>query len=717
MEAAPDPLLKALEHLLEGDGQRLVGIFSEGGALGPSSPHTGLLWALEMLAWDPSYLVRATQILARLARIDPGGKLANRPFRSLRGIFLTWHPATNASNALRLHALDEILKIQEDIGWRLLVAVFPKDFDHGEIEYKPRWRDAGASEREVLTHEMIRRSVNQIVTRALLHVGTDVTRWAAVIEGMHQFPPEDRSRVCQTLMEFVQTPIPQAERDTLWRILQAEVNRHKRFSSAEWALPGEEVERLEDIARTLRPADPITLNRWLFDEYHPDFPDASLRTRHDAADEPRRAAVAALFESQGIAGLLALASNVKLPHLVGVTAATVISDLNSLLQLLNTSLETDPPLESFAIALSATAATKHGVAWQEKVLRQAREHGWPANRVVTVLLRWPEPETWTIAQSLGPDVDRLYWSRKPVWPRIDGEIALATATTKYVDARRAAEAIEAIGDQLVQLPAEGVLRLIDAALEEINSGQFQSQGGFAYELEQLFAGLAQREDISDLEIARREYAFLPLLDDSRHPLVLHRLLLSEPGFYVEILKDVYRASSAAPEEPDEPRAARAQLGYRLLHSIRAVPGLRTDGSVDDTALHDWVTRAREAAAAAGRAVVGDHEIGRLLAHIPADPLDGAWPHRSLRTLLEQSAASELERGIEIEQVNKRGVYRKALYEGGKQERDLAEQARGWATTCEAWPRTALMLRRIADTWEHHARSEDTRAEQDKARHS
>jgi hypothetical protein len=83
--------------------------------------------------------------------------------------------------------------------------------------------------------------------------------------------------------------------------------------------------------------------------------------------------------------------------------------------------------------------------------------------------------------------------------------------------------------------------------------------------------------------------------------------------------------------------------------------------------------------------------------------------------IEHGAAPELERGIEIEQVNKRGVYRKASYEGGKQQRDLAEQARGWAITCEAWPRTALMLRRIADTWERHARSEDTRAEQDKAR--
>jgi hypothetical protein len=38
MEAAPDPLLRALEHLLEGDGQRIVGIFSEAGLLAASGP-------------------------------------------------------------------------------------------------------------------------------------------------------------------------------------------------------------------------------------------------------------------------------------------------------------------------------------------------------------------------------------------------------------------------------------------------------------------------------------------------------------------------------------------------------------------------------------------------------------------------------------------------------------------------------------------------------
>jgi hypothetical protein len=71
---SPRPLVQALGHLLEGDGRQIVPIFEEGGLLGPSSYHSGLLWALEALAWDPSHFPRAVELLVRLTKVDPGGK-------------------------------------------------------------------------------------------------------------------------------------------------------------------------------------------------------------------------------------------------------------------------------------------------------------------------------------------------------------------------------------------------------------------------------------------------------------------------------------------------------------------------------------------------------------------------------------------------------------------------------------------------------------------
>ena len=44
---------------------------------------TGLLWALETLAWHSDHLARVTVILGELAEIDPGGNWTNRPANSL----------------------------------------------------------------------------------------------------------------------------------------------------------------------------------------------------------------------------------------------------------------------------------------------------------------------------------------------------------------------------------------------------------------------------------------------------------------------------------------------------------------------------------------------------------------------------------------------------------------------------------------------------------
>jgi hypothetical protein len=88
MEAAPRPLLDSLERLLEARPDDLRRLFVEGGTFGSDSMHTRLLWGLETLAWSPEYLPQVALHLATLARLDPGGRLSNRPINSLRGIFL-----------------------------------------------------------------------------------------------------------------------------------------------------------------------------------------------------------------------------------------------------------------------------------------------------------------------------------------------------------------------------------------------------------------------------------------------------------------------------------------------------------------------------------------------------------------------------------------------------------------------------------------------------
>ncbi|NJR73283.1 MAG: hypothetical protein HC773_05465 [Scytonema sp. CRU_2_7] len=100
-EAAPEAFLEAVDDGLAGDNPTLVQIFLQEEDFG-GSPHTGLLWALEVLVWEAQYLSQVTLILGKLSRLDPGGKILNRPFRSLCEIFLCWNPQTPANLAQTL---------------------------------------------------------------------------------------------------------------------------------------------------------------------------------------------------------------------------------------------------------------------------------------------------------------------------------------------------------------------------------------------------------------------------------------------------------------------------------------------------------------------------------------------------------------------------------------------------------------------------------------
>jgi len=97
-EAAPGEFLSAVENALKKTPCPFDELFSqEGSGITGANYMTGLLWALETLAWDEEYLVPATFSLGKLALRDPGGNWGNRPANSLTTIFLPWLPQTMAS--------------------------------------------------------------------------------------------------------------------------------------------------------------------------------------------------------------------------------------------------------------------------------------------------------------------------------------------------------------------------------------------------------------------------------------------------------------------------------------------------------------------------------------------------------------------------------------------------------------------------------------------
>jgi hypothetical protein len=140
-EGAPDVFLRAVQQGVKDPDPLLKRLFiDQGDALTVDSPHTGLLWALETLAWSEEHLGLTADLLARLAEIDPGGRLSNRPAKSLADIFRPWLPQTSASAASRTAVLKTLRERHAAIAWTLLINLLPEPHAIGGYTHTPDFR-------------------------------------------------------------------------------------------------------------------------------------------------------------------------------------------------------------------------------------------------------------------------------------------------------------------------------------------------------------------------------------------------------------------------------------------------------------------------------------------------------------------------------------------------------------------------------------------------
>jgi hypothetical protein len=203
----------------------------------------------------------------------------------------------------------------------------------------------------------------------------------------------------------------------------------------------------------------------------------------------------------------------------------------------------------------------------------------------------------------------------------------------------------------------------------------------------------------------------------RHSKIIFDELAHNPDFFIEALQYLFRAEHESDDDTvesadstDTAGRSAAELAWDLLEKWRQMPGVSEDGSVDADALRTWVVRVRELACGCDRREIADIYIGHALAFSPSDP-DGAWPHKSVRDLIEDLASSTIENGLCTQVFNNRGVTMRSPTDGGVQELKLVEQYEGYVIQIrDQWPRTAALLRIMADGYRDQARSEDVNAE-------
>lgn len=711
-EASPESFLEALERQLEGPSPSIRPIFNEyPGMISSVTYHSGLLWALEVLAWDSVFFDRAVLCLAKLAAIDPGGKLINRPINSLRAIFLSWGPSTGVKTRRRLAVLQATVKAVPSIAWSLLAKLLPRSSDNSSPTEKPKFREYEEGHGETLTYGLVWESEAKIVALAIDEVGLIADRWSALIEALPNLQSAPFDEVAGRLDEVLNTAEGET-RTLIWKALHSVVKRHKKYSSFDWAMPKERVERLVLLVDKHMPATLVESFSWLFDDWYPPVEgiDEEDADPVKVVDDARLGALKSIHASMGVQGFLELMSRAKVARLVIYTARGLELPYDQLSELFASLLSSSvQELELAAGSVMADGVARYGRRWEEEARKALHNSVLSTDSVARVLESLPElMQNWHYIASFGEEIEQAYWAQKTPYPITASLEELLFAVEKYRAVERPTAALSAVSRRLSEIPTDDIVTMLVDGVAERNSNPGAQMASSFFDTEKVISDLAERSDITLQQLAGLEFVYLPAL--RKDPQALHRLLLEQPSFFMEMVCKVFRAKDEEPKEASEVEKNYATNAYRLLKSLKTLPG-QSGQDVDQSILLAWCLEIRRLADQQNRQAITDQLIGQVLAHAPLSPKDEAWPHEAVRNVIESLASSEVERGISIERINMRGVFSRRMGEGGEQERVLARQVREWAKASVDSVRTSALLEHIAKSWDSYAEREDTEAEQ------
>ena len=727
-EASPRVFLQSVSRSLSHRPPEIMDMFKEEpGFVVPIASHTGLLQALEELAWMPLYFKNACLLLHKLATLDPGGRLSNRPLNSLKEIFKAWHHQTLASYIERVEVLREMQRRDIDVSWELLKSLLPSfSSETALLTHRMRWRMfwevAGLSYTDQEIFNMHSEAVDMLISLC----DGDETRFSDLIKAAPGCMPRDRERILRWAQEAVCNI--EHKKGQAWYTLRRILNQHKQYPDTDWALKGDELSPFEQLYSQLYPKDVLVRNVWLFNEDDctlmidpataAPFEVAEYEEIEKQVAARRERAVEELVEELGLEKVLALRLEVEHPYPLGEALAKVITDEQDL-QRVWLCLEDNHPHISFAHGFISQKLRCEEFSWMQALVQELLRKGYGDKAVANALVAARSgQELWHYIDSLGEGVQREYWMRmNPYFHRLRDE-ELIEGIDKLLQYRRLNSAMRVACCHRIHIPSD---MLIDVLRRWATEGSQEPRSLNGWEIKGIFEELNKRTDIHEGTYCELEALYLSLLTRGGTQAGVPHLeaeLASNPESFVQLLKWLYqpkcrdrrrKEQKGLSEEKVQNAARRADL---MLEAWRRIPGMREDGTIDGTKLREWIDAARALARECDRLEVADIHIGQLLAKYPEDSPN--WPRRTIFQAIEDINTEKLKMGYSVGMWNKQGVTVRGAFDGGSIEHERAEYFGKLASElmCD-YPNVAEVFQRLQDDYGRQGNRHDEIAERDR----
>ncbi|MBB3124552.1 hypothetical protein FHS04_002075 [Mesoflavibacter sabulilitoris] len=723
-EASPDSFLKSVNNSLVKGKPEIMEMFEEeDGFLHKTSHHTGLLWALENLAWLPEYLRDTSLILLQLSRLDPGGNLSNRPLNSITEIFKPWHYQTLASYDERMAVLKYITEREQETGWSLLIRMLPEHHGVAHPTHKMRWRMFDKNTNLKYTYQEIWDTHSTIIEMLIELFDYDENKFSQLINEVTNLSPKDRDRVL-TWADEVCLKVEQKSFAT-WATIRKILNHHRSHPDTDWALPEAELKRLEVLYYKLQPSSTLEKYIWLFNDHWPEFPegfvykDNESEKRHEQQqkriDDARKDAVTNFTSELGLEKTLELRNEISQLWAFGYALADVITEQEGIFTITKC-LYDDENKISFIHSFIYRKSIKEGFDWIKALFNDLQEKGYSFQALSNVLIPINQnQELWDFISALNEEIQNLYWQNvRPHFYHIS-DAEKVFGVKMLLTHKRFFSSIDVASHFPKVLPTNLLSEMLQKAGTEESSETTRFKG---YEIERIFEEIDNREDIEKSTLIQLEWIYLPILDSygtRRNPINLEEELANNPEFFIDVLKWIYipKDKTLLEEErkgiSDEVIKNRAKQSYHLLNSWKKIPGMKDDNSINEVELKSWIDTVRELAKSVSRLEVADMQIGKVLAQYPENIPE--WPQETIFKIIEEINSDSIKSNYSSALFNKRGSSSRGAFDGGDIEREKAAYFEKLEKDYKnKYPNVAEIFKRLSDGYLFDAKRMDDEAE-------
>lgn len=719
-EAAPEEFLKILRADLGTDSPAALELLKpvDSSSLG-GCPRSGLLWALEVLAWKPDRLPQATKILAQLSTRVIDDNWQNKPLNSLKSIFRSWLPQTAASVEQRLSALALINRDFPQVGWQLCVDQFEPYARVGDYGYRPKWRtDASGSGYSVSNRDNFH-FIRQSVEFALAWPSHNEETLGDLVERLQSLSDEHQGRLWGLIDSWARKTCDEVAkaklREKIRRFAFTHLSRLKK-------LPKATVTSARAALSALEPSDLVVRHGWLFadtwiEESRDELEDENYnpQERELGIKALRISALKEIWGARGFEGLAKLLEQSGACFDIGVCMKEIVAQRAGASRLILPSLRHG---EEVVVARIDAFISGFLAASNEKTIEfLAKEVKAKGSADMTARFAVCLPFTrhsWRLVDRWGEAESRQYWE-----------------TVQNTVSRHSAEDINEIVDRLLSakrpIVAFATARFnwahvetsrLKRLLEEMASTSPSAHDRHRlrqHDIEEAFKEYDHRSGVTVEEKANLEFLYIEVLDDAREYRIpnLERQVSESPELFAHAVGLTYKRSGAGEDPPewriDDPDRlkALATATYRLLQNVCRIPGTKESGRIDATELITWIADVRGLCSKYGRKEIGDQCIGKLLSQSGPDQ-DGVWPCRTVCEAFEAFQSEHIAEGFMVGKYNQRGAHWRG--EGGQLERDLAADYQLWAEKLNYdFPFVASILRRIAASYENEGKWHDSDA--------